>query len=108
MEVRSRNLLTHFLFPFLLVVHSCTANCFVPNGTDRSTFPGIGPRDYLPCDATAEVSMCCAIGRQGVVDKCLPGGLCKNPDNGYYYRESCTDKTWKSSACVKLFVDGVG
>lgn len=108
MESRLRILLSCLLGTLLLFSHSSAAACFLPNGTDRNTLPGTRPGDFLPCDATAKVSMCCAIGRQKDLDICLPGGLCKNKETGVHWRESCTDKNWKSSACIKLFVDGPG
>lgn len=80
----------------------------MPDGTDRSTVGSAKLGDYLPCDATAEVSMCCALGREEDVDICLPGGICRHTRTGNHYRESCTDKSWNSSVCVRLFVDGTG
>ena len=91
----------------LLFVRSTSARCFLPNGTDRNTLRGTSAGDYLPCDATAKVSMCCALGREDNADTCLAGGLCRDA-RGVHWRESCTDKTWKSSDCVKLFVEDVG
>jgi hypothetical protein len=77
MELRLRNVLGPLLLTFLLSVRSSMAACFLPNGTDRYTIRGTVPGDYLPCDATAVVSMCCALGRQGDPDTCLPGGFCR-------------------------------
>lgn len=33
-------------------------------------------------------------------DICLPNGLCQNPGDSLYWRESCTGKTWKSKFCL--------
>jgi len=65
---------------------------------------------YAPCDNAVPVSMCCAIGpgrvADGTADTCIPGGLCYNQGANLYWRESCTDPTWASPACIKLFVNG--
>lgn len=57
--------------------------------------------------ASQEVSMCC---RSIVVagdppDACLPNGLCVNTAGTAptYWRESCTDPTWKSPICLTAF-----
>jgi hypothetical protein len=67
---------------------------------------------YAPCDNVATVSMCCAIGPSrvaaGSADNCIPSGLCYNEGTRLYWRESCTDPTWKDPACIKLFVNGTG
>ncbi len=105
---RSRSLVGRLLRIGALFVHLSAAACFLPDGTDRNTVGRAKRGDYLPCDATAKVSMCCALGREDDVDICLPGGICKHKRTGDHYRESCTDKSWNSSVCVKLFVDGTG
>jgi hypothetical protein len=108
MEFRLRYLLGSLFPTFLVLIRPSFAACFLPDGSDRNAAAGTQAGDYLPCDATAEVSMCCAIGREGNVDICLPGGLCRSKESGIFWRESCTDQAWNSSACVKLFVDGAG
>ena len=54
--------------------------------------------------------MCCAIGplRDTTSDTCSPSGLCYNAGAKNWWRESCTDRTWKDSNCIKLFVNGTG
>lgn len=106
MDFRLQKVLTSLFLISTLSVQFSWAACFLPNGTDRNSLRGASPGDYLPCDATAEVSMCCALGRAKDPDSCLPGGLCKSEDDEVFWRESCTDKTWKSPECIKLFVDG--
>jgi hypothetical protein len=108
MEVHCRPPIGASLLIYLLFLHSSWAACFLPDGTDRNTVGGASPGDYLPCNATAEVSMCCAIGRATMPDSCIGGGLCKRESDGTFWRESCTDKSWKSPKCLKLFVDGAG
>ena len=90
-----------------------SAACYTPEGLDRNAM--LGASDgylYAPCDNVAAVSMCCAIGpgrvADGTADNCIPGGLCYNVGANLYWRESCTDSTWKDPACIKLFVNGTG
>ncbi|KAK2022422.1 hypothetical protein LX32DRAFT_710289 [Colletotrichum zoysiae] len=64
--------------------------CFFPGGVQA--------RD-VPCDPTAEVSMCC-----GSVNACLSNGLCKLDDTTNttgiaYARGTCSDPTWQSPVC---------
>lgn len=84
---------------------SALAQCFTPNGTDRNAIAGAVT--YLPCDATAEHSMCCGQAN-GNPDVCRPGGWCYNDYGNNWWRESCTDKTWQHPSCNKLFVNGTG
>ena len=93
-----------------LVGHSSAA-CYTPEGLDRNAMFNVSDGYlYAPCDNVAAVSMCCAIGpgRAGTADNCIPGGLCYNQGVNLYWRESCTDQTWTSPACIKLFVNGTG
>ncbi|KAK4184103.1 hypothetical protein QBC35DRAFT_442078 [Podospora australis] len=69
-----------------------TANngCYFPNGQ---------PSGDVPCDSSAEVSMCC-----GSRSNCLSSGLCwldgTTETSGISYaRGTCTDPTWKSPHC---------
>lgn len=64
--------------------------CFYPDGASS---------DDVPCDANAEVSMCC-----GSTNLCLSSGLCRNPGTGpndgtSYARGTCTDREWASDVC---------
>ncbi|KAL8371579.1 hypothetical protein RB595_001397 [Gaeumannomyces hyphopodioides] len=64
--------------------------CFFPNGRQSKD---------VPCDPTAEVSMCC-----GSVAACLSNGLCKdesttNSTGVAYARGTCSDPTWQSPFC---------
>src|SRR5947207_2726271 len=96
-------------FALLQLVLPCFSACFLPNGTDRNALEGAADGyDYAPCNRSAAVSMCCAIGPGRYPDICAPHGLCHNTQYNSYWRESCTDQTWQDPACVKLFVTGVG
>ncbi|KAH6649339.1 hypothetical protein F5144DRAFT_596915 [Chaetomium tenue] len=64
--------------------------CFYPDGASSND---------VPCDADAEVSMCC-----GNANLCLSSGLCRNPGTGpdagnSYARGTCTDREWASDVC---------
>lgn len=81
-----------------------SAQCFMPNGTDRNARDGPGIR-YKTCGkspAGSSQSMCCKIG-----DTCLDSGLCQD-NGGRFWRESCTDQTWKDPACIRLYIDDTG
>ena len=60
---------------------------------------------YQPCPASpgASASMCCAAS-----DTCQSNGLCWNSGYAIYWRESCSDPSWESSGCMKLFTNGTG
>jgi hypothetical protein len=99
-------LLTLFSISTLLL-SSASAGCYNPDGTDRNAQNNNSA--YQPCNNTAAVSMCCNMVPNTVGgDICIPGGLCYNPTVNLYWRESCTDQTWMSPACTKLFLNGTG
>ncbi|KAN0076584.1 hypothetical protein V8E54_006726 [Elaphomyces granulatus] len=83
---------------YLTSIPSVFGTCWNPNLTDRNA--GLSQTSYFPCNATAEVSMCCATW-----DRCLPNGLCQNIATAQYWRESCTDPTWESSMCIHLYLN---
>jgi hypothetical protein len=106
-------LLTLPLALILSLVGHSSAACYTPEGLDRNTMLNASEGYlYAPCDNVVPVSMCCAIGpgrvADGSADTCIPGGLCYNQGGNLYWRESCTDPTWTSPACIKLFVNGTG
>lgn len=87
--------------------------CYAPNGSSTNEQLNVTEGAiYAPCDNTADVSMCCAVGpsRDGTTDICLENGLCRNDIlwDGLFWRESCTDPTWEDPACIKLFLNGTG
>jgi hypothetical protein len=98
-------------FTLLQLVLACFSACFLPNGTDVNALAGVADEyDYAPCNASAAVSMCCAIGpgRASSLDICVPNGLCYNAGYNIFWRESCTDQTWQDPACIKLFATNAG
>src|SRR5207249_4993187 len=73
------------------------SGCYYINGTERAKGD-----QYQPCDPKAKASMCCAIGpgRENK-DTCLGSGLCLGNTKDasiIYWRETCTDPTWKDPA----------
>ncbi|ERF76034.1 hypothetical protein EPUS_01367 [Endocarpon pusillum Z07020] len=101
------------LSPFLsLLPAHCSAGCFTPNGTNINGFNGYeDDAIYAPCKNGTSASMCCAIGPlRGSPDNCFEdgSGLCYNKNVGpyvHFWRESCTDPTWRDPACVELFTN---
>ncbi|KAI4225085.1 MAG: hypothetical protein L6R36_004175 [Xanthoria steineri] len=78
------------------------AFCYHPNGDP------VHDTNYVPCSLVAEgiASACCAINRHPYPDECLANGLCRN--GGDFFRDSCTDPTWKSPSCPQLCTTGFG
>lgn len=70
-----------------------TRACYWPDGS-------VAESDS-PCNATAEVSMCCAYDEaQSVL--CTEAGTCIDVDGAQHVRQSCTDPTWQDPACADL------
>jgi hypothetical protein len=95
----------------LSFVRLSTAGCYWPDRTDRnlvydnSNNLSISTQNYQPCpaDPGQSYSMCCASWNE-----CTSNGLCYDPTNKLYWRESCSDISWESSACIKLFINDTG
>ena len=95
--LRIRNFRKHFLYFFLAlylfadISIASNTTCYYPDGLESKG---------SPCNPTADVSTCCGPGFV-----CLSNGLCTPGPNDRktydykFYRSSCTDPTWKSSAC---------
>lgn len=85
---------------FSILWPSTSAVCYYPNGN----FAG---ETYLPCNPDDEHTMCCyPSGDQA--RSCRSDGLCYHIPSDTVWRRSCTDRTWKSSKCIKLYVSGIG
>lgn len=95
-------LLTLGLTTSLLLRPLIAVQCYHPDGAP------ITDPDYIPCkpENAAIGSSCCALKRISYPDRCLPTGLCGNGDD--VFRDSCTDKTWKSPLCPQLCTFGFG
>lgn len=77
--------------------------CYAPDGVS------IANKSFAPCNRLGITqsgvhSSCCQLNLDslavGTRDLCTATGLCLN--DGVIRRGFCTDKTWKSSACVKV------
>ena len=95
----------------LSFIRLTTAGCYWPDRTDRNiaydTLYNLSQttENYQPCPANPgqSYSMCCASWNE-----CTSNGLCYDPTNKLYWRESCSDISWESSACIKLFINDTG
>ncbi|KAL8668527.1 MAG: hypothetical protein Q9168_006847 [Polycauliona sp. 1 TL-2023] len=93
----------------LHIVTSVSANCFLPNGTDRNSIWDSHPDDYQPSGFGSpddDFQMCCATKNRPNPDTPRKDGLCQSQSEDQIWRESCTDPTWKSPSCVKLCIAG--
>ncbi|KAJ0285246.1 hypothetical protein COL940_003663 [Colletotrichum noveboracense] len=77
-----------------------SAQCYLPNGTNRASTSDVGKNTYKPCDGNGH-SMCC---NTYTGDVCRDG-FCWNESGRVLWRESCTDPTWQSPKCLKLCID---
>ena len=99
MSLRCVRLLAPSLFARALLAVSC----YRPNGQI------VKDLDYEPCDQAAAPNgtMCCNLNRASFPDTCASNGLCRN--GGDFFRDSCTDPTWKSPMCLQqLCTTGFG
>ena len=90
------------------IVALVSADCFLPNSTDRNLLWDSQGSDYQPSGIGSSIDdfqMCCATNNRAVPNTPRKDGLCQN--GGTIWRESCTDPTWKSPSCVKLCIDGI-
>ncbi|KAI2639045.1 hypothetical protein GGS26DRAFT_371534 [Hypomontagnella submonticulosa] len=83
-------------------IANAAATCYRPDGSAVDD-------TYMPCDTDADVSMCCHLAfTNNGGDLCGSGpsyGLC-GVTGTQLWRESCTDPTWKSPACLNLCTTG--
>ncbi|KAF2669870.1 hypothetical protein BT63DRAFT_478104 [Microthyrium microscopicum] len=88
-----------FVLAFFLLelFGTCRATCYYPDGT---TTDPIG----VPCNQVVGVDGPCC--RTTFSDACEANGLCYNSVQGYWFRDECTDPTWKSPNCHKICLDG--
>ncbi|KAH8884716.1 hypothetical protein GQ53DRAFT_829664 [Thozetella sp. PMI_491] len=88
----------------LLQCQAAEVTCYAPDGIT------IAPNDsYVPCNKLGiqqqgVYSSCCLLdGDPDTRDLCAQSGLCLRA--GIVQREYCTDKEWKSPACVPVCTD---
>lgn len=80
------------------------ATCY---GVDGSQYTD---SSFVPCNATAETSPCCASNKGTRSDICMSSGLCyaqDGADRGLIYMNGCTDETGLSADCPHICPDGV-
>ncbi|KAL6722219.1 hypothetical protein ACLMJK_001326 [Lecanora helva] len=78
-----------------------SATCFWPNGSAAGNY-------QQPCNPSGH-SMCCLLNPESGsanADVCTADGLCIPSYNGYLFRDTCTDSTWKDPACLNLCTTG--
>ncbi|KAH9223775.1 hypothetical protein DL95DRAFT_517846 [Leptodontidium sp. 2 PMI_412] len=95
------SLITSLLLVAFHIYH-ISATCYNPDGSE------IKDPAYQACNQFAgSVSQCCGTNHTGVVapDTCQANGLCQNNGDSVYWRQGCTDKTWKSPFCLNLCTD---
>ena len=78
-----------------------SAACFYPNGTQAG-------KEQQPCNDSGH-SMCCLLNPDSSqnADVCTSDGLCIPSYNGYLFRDTCTDKTWKDPGCLNICTTGL-
>lgn len=81
--------------------------CYAPDGFTATE--NQGNYEYLPCIVIQGVdSMSCGMNGTSLelTDACMPNGLCYRDQ--VYYRDFCTDSTWKSPNCLSNTICSVG
>lgn len=76
---------------FSVAVH---ATCYYPDGEIAEVII-----TYARCNINTSVASMCCNADNG--DRCTPEGLCISGSNAFY-RDMCTDQTWKAPECVKI------
>ncbi|KAK7928320.1 hypothetical protein PG985_005318 [Apiospora marii] len=78
--------------------------CWAPDGKTQADNETYVPCNKLGIQQDGIFSSCCALdGPAERRDTCSSLGLCNGPDNRLR-RGFCTDKTWKSKACVDVCI----
>ncbi|CAM1504265.1 Fc.00g018560.m01.CDS01 [Cosmosporella sp. VM-42] len=78
--------------------------CYAPDGETRAPNETYVPCNKLGITQSGVFSSCCRLdGNATDRDLCTTSGLCLN--RGIVQREFCTDRTWKSPACVNVCTD---
>lgn len=91
----------------LTLVRHVLPACYTPSGADRNNLNSAhsGPEIYLPCDASANVSMCCALGGSDAAsnDRCYSQGTVRDQIHhghpNFPYSSSCRIFIWEGTDC---------
>ncbi|GAP88130.2 hypothetical protein SAMD00023353_1501030 [Rosellinia necatrix] len=80
--------------------------CWAPDGKTLADNETVVPCNKLGIQQQGVYSSCCRLdGDATQRDYCTTNGLCLSTSDGAIRREYCTDKTWKSTACVNVCTD---
>ncbi|KAI0426009.1 hypothetical protein F5Y09DRAFT_351710 [Xylaria sp. FL1042] len=80
--------------------------CWAPDGKTLADNETVVPCNKLGIQQEGVYSSCCRLdGDAKQRDYCTTSGLCLSTLDGVLRREYCTDKTWKSPACVNVCTD---
>ncbi|RYC62588.1 hypothetical protein CHU98_g3626 [Xylaria longipes] len=75
--------------------------CWAPDGKTLADNETVVPCNKLGIQQEGVYSSCCRLdGDANQRDYCTTSGLCLSTFDGVLRREYCTDKTWKSPACI--------
>ncbi|KAI0505583.1 hypothetical protein F5B22DRAFT_627014 [Xylaria bambusicola] len=80
--------------------------CWAPDGMTLADNETVVPCNKLGIQQDGVYSSCCRLdGDPKQRDYCTTSGLCLSTLDNVLRREFCTDKTWKSPACVNVCTD---
>ncbi|KAI0451269.1 hypothetical protein F5B21DRAFT_487808 [Xylaria acuta] len=92
--------------PFGRLAGADEVRCWAPDGKTLADNETVVPCNKLGIQQEGVYSSCCRLdGDANQRDYCTPSGLCLSTFDGALRREYCTDKTWKSPACVNVCTD---
>ncbi|GAW14076.1 hypothetical protein ANO14919_034680 [Xylariales sp. No.14919] len=91
---------------FSLLAAADEVRCWAPDGKTLADNETVVPCNKLGIQQDGVYSSCCRLdGDLGQRDYCTTSGLCLSTLDGVLRREYCTDKSWKSPACVNVCTD---
>ncbi|KAF2970092.1 hypothetical protein GQX73_g3419 [Xylaria multiplex] len=94
------------LTSFSQLIVADEVRCWAPDGKTLADNETVVPCNKLGIQQDGVYSSCCRLdGDASQRDYCTTSGLCLSTLDGVLRREYCTDKTWKSSACVNVCTD---
>ncbi|KAJ2988878.1 hypothetical protein NUW58_g3752 [Xylaria curta] len=104
------------MLPIILLVLTATpiswlaladeVRCWAPDGKTLADNETVVPCNKLGIQQEGVYSSCCRLdGDARQRDYCTTSGLCLSTFDGVLRREYCTDRTWKSPACVNVCTD---
>ncbi|KAI0858797.1 hypothetical protein F4860DRAFT_286332 [Xylaria cubensis] len=92
--------------PFIRLAEADEVQCWAPDGKTLADNETVVPCNKLGIQQEGVYSSCCRLdGDANQRDYCTTSGLCLSTFDGVLRREYCTDKTWKSPACVNVCTD---